>query len=87
MGSTVIPVIFPDDADRLIRIANSLKKSGYMVSAVCFPACPFRKPRFRITGTAAYTPKLIDEFVRTLVNSCVEEQPAEQLLTTLLHYS
>ena len=41
--SVVIPVVFPDDPDRMLLSADKLRRKGYMVSAVCAPACPLRR--------------------------------------------
>lgn len=76
-ASTVIPVIFADDIDRVMRVATRLKESGYMCSAVAYPACSLRTPRFRITATAAYTEDLMGQFVQTLVRICVQEEPSD----------
>eukprot|EP01068_Selenidium_serpulae_P012260 Selendium_serpulae@DN5789_c0_g2_i1.p1 len=67
----VIPVVYPDDIDRVMRVATCLKKRGFMLSAVAFPACPLRRPRFRVTATVAYTKALMDEFVKELVEATV----------------
>jgi len=75
--TTVIPVVFPDDIDRTMRVATRLKTLGFMVSAVSFPACPLRRPRFRITATTAYTNEIIESFVRSLVQAMVEIPPSE----------
>eukprot|EP00922_Rhytidocystis_sp_ex-Travisia-forbesii_P024476 GHVS01035925.1.p1 GENE.GHVS01035925.1~~GHVS01035925.1.p1 ORF type:complete len:821 (+),score=212.20 GHVS01035925.1:108-2570(+) len=74
-NSTVIPVVFKDDIDRVVRIASNLLRKGWMVAAVAFPACPLRGPRFRITATCAYSEDIMRDFVRTLVTVCLEEQP------------
>eukprot|EP00923_Selenidium_pygospionis_P060109 GHVN01105849.1.p1 GENE.GHVN01105849.1~~GHVN01105849.1.p1 ORF type:complete len:564 (+),score=40.87 GHVN01105849.1:85-1776(+) len=67
----VIPVVFPDDIDRVMRIAHRMKLRGYMVACVAFPACPLRRPRFRVTATTAYTKELMDSFVKELVEATV----------------
>eukprot|EP00923_Selenidium_pygospionis_P049538 GHVN01085320.1.p1 GENE.GHVN01085320.1~~GHVN01085320.1.p1 ORF type:complete len:596 (+),score=80.34 GHVN01085320.1:113-1789(+) len=78
----VIPVVFPDDIDRVMRIAHRMKLRGFMVACVAFPACPLRRPRFRITATTAYTKQVMDSFVKELVESTVAlpmSESAQQL--------
>jgi len=75
--TTVIPVVFPDDTDRTMKVASRLKTMGFMVSAVSFPACPLRRPRFRITATTAYDNALIEDFTRKLVQATVENPLSE----------
>eukprot|EP00921_Rhytidocystis_pertsovi_P010149 GHVQ01016246.1.p1 GENE.GHVQ01016246.1~~GHVQ01016246.1.p1 ORF type:complete len:723 (+),score=95.76 GHVQ01016246.1:473-2641(+) len=75
-NTTVIPIVFKDDIDRVMRIASSMLQKQWMIAAVAFPACPLRAPRFRITATAAYTEDIIVDFVTTLVQVTVEEAPA-----------
>lgn len=82
-ASCVLPVVFENDIDRVMRIANIMKKKGYMCSAVAYPACSLRQPRFRITATSAYSPQTIDSFVKTLVETCVDEPPSD--ITQLIH--
>jgi len=76
-ATTVIPIIFLCDTDRTMRIASRLKTDGFMVSAVSFPACPLRRPRFRITATTAYDRPMIESFVRCLVKATVDIPPSE----------
>lgn len=73
--TTVIPLVFQDDIDRVMRIATAMKRRGFMLSAVAYPACPLREPRFRLTATAAYTDELMQSFVKNLVQVCIEERP------------
>eukprot|EP00922_Rhytidocystis_sp_ex-Travisia-forbesii_P007078 GHVS01010340.1.p1 GENE.GHVS01010340.1~~GHVS01010340.1.p1 ORF type:complete len:868 (+),score=146.73 GHVS01010340.1:287-2605(+) len=75
-STTVIPIVFKDDIDRVMRIASNMLRRGWMIAAVAFPACPLRSPRFRITATCAYTDDIMREFVEALVAVCCEEQPA-----------
>lgn len=59
-----------------MRIATQMKQKGFMCSAVAYPACPLRRPRFRITATSAYDADLIDRFVKAFVDTCVKEEPS-----------
>eukprot|EP01071_Lankesteria_metandrocarpae_P008957 Lankesteria_metandrocarpae@DN5097_c0_g1_i1.p2 len=79
-ATTVIPIVFPDDINRCMRIASHLKKRGFMLAAVAFPACPLRRPRFRVTGTAAYDKALMNRFIKELVTATVDEPPSESSL-------
>lgn len=74
--TTVIPLVFQDDIDRVMRIASAMKRRGFMLSAVAYPACPLREPRFRVTATAAYTEDIMQSFVKNLVEVCLEERPS-----------
>ncbi|SBS87564.1 serine C-palmitoyltransferase, putative [Plasmodium ovale] len=74
--TSVIPVIFPNDTDRLFKISNLLLKRGWLVSAVAYPACPLRFPRFRITATCAYSVEHMNEFIRDLIFVTVSVEPS-----------
>ena len=73
----MIPVIFPNDLNRVLRVATAMKEKGFMCSAVGYPACSLSTPRFRITATSAYDEKLIETFVKAFVETCVEIGPSD----------
>jgi len=70
--TSVIPIVLVNDPIRILKLADKLRRQGFAVSAVCAPACPVRRPRFRITATTAYTKEMMDDFVRALVTLAVE---------------
>lgn len=77
--TTVIPVVFPSDSDRLFRVTQAMLKRGWMMAAAAYPACPLHRPRIRVTATAAYDKKMMDDFVKNLVEVTVECLPSELL--------
>ncbi|EPR59825.1 putative glycine C-acetyltransferase [Toxoplasma gondii TgCatPRC2] len=77
--TTVIPVVFPHDGDRVFRVTQAMLKRGWMVAAAAYPACPLNRPRIRVTATAAYNQKMMDEFVKSLVEVTVECPPTDML--------
>eukprot|EP00070_Physeter_catodon_P015666 XP_023973810.1 uncharacterized protein LOC112063133 [Physeter catodon] len=78
--TTVIPVVFPNDGDRVFRIAQQMLRRGWMVAAAAYPACPLTRPRIRITATTAYTREVMDNFVKDLVEVTVSCEPSKALL-------
>ncbi|PFH32013.1 putative glycine C-acetyltransferase [Besnoitia besnoiti] len=77
--TTVLPVVFPNDGDRVFRVSQALLKRGWMVAAAAYPACPLARPRIRLTATAAYSRKMMDDFVKSLVEVTVECLPTDML--------
>ncbi|CRH03980.1 serine C-palmitoyltransferase, putative [Plasmodium relictum] len=75
-ATSVIPVIFPNDPDRLFKISNVLLKMNWMISAVVYPACPLRYPRFRVTATSAYSVEYMNQFIRDIVYATVSVKPS-----------
>ncbi|KAI4835844.1 serine palmitoyltransferase [Plasmodium brasilianum] len=75
-NTSVIPVIFPNDTDRLFKICNLMFKKSWLISAVSFPACPYKLPRFRVTATSAYSVEYMNDFIRDLVCATVSVQPS-----------
>ncbi|VWU51232.1 serine C-palmitoyltransferase, putative [Hepatocystis sp. ex Piliocolobus tephrosceles] len=75
-NTSVIPIIYPNDPDRLFKICKLLHKKGWLVSAVAYPACPLNLPRFRVTGTCEYTIEQMNEFVRDLVLTTMSVEPS-----------
>ncbi|KEG03169.1 serine C-palmitoyltransferase, putative [Plasmodium vinckei vinckei] len=74
--TSVIPVVYPNDADRLLKICTLLRTKKWLVSAVIYPACPLKYPRFRVTATCAYTIECMNEFITDLVNITVSIPPS-----------
>lgn len=74
--TSVIPVIYPNDADRLLKICALLRTKKWLVSAVIYPACPLKLPRFRVTATCAYSIECMNEFITDLVNITVSVPPS-----------
>lgn len=74
--TSVIPVIFPNDPDRMFQICNVLLKMKWMISAVAYPACPLEAPRFRVTATSAYSVDYMNNFVHDLVHATVSIPPS-----------
>ncbi|SOV24898.1 serine C-palmitoyltransferase, putative [Plasmodium sp. DRC-Itaito] len=75
-ATSVIPVIFPNDPDRLFKICNLLLKMNWMISAVVYPACPLKYPRFRVTATSAYTIEYMNEFISDIIRATVRVKPS-----------
>lgn len=72
-GATcVLPIVFPNDPIRMMTIADKMRRKGIQLAAVCAPACPVRRPRFRLTATSAYTQEDMEMFVAKLVETCLE---------------
>jgi len=71
-STCVMPLVLPDDPIRVLSLAERMRQKGFAMAAVCAPACPVRRPRFRITATSAYSKQDMDEFVEALVKSTME---------------
>ncbi|CAA9990449.1 serine C-palmitoyltransferase, putative [Plasmodium knowlesi strain H] len=74
--TSVIPVIFPNDPDRLLKICNVLFQKKWMISAVTYPACPLKLPRFRVTATSAYSVEYMNDFIRDLISATISVEPS-----------
>lgn len=71
-STCVLPIVFPNDPIRMMSIADKMRRKGFQLAAVCAPACPVRRPRFRLTATTAYSQEDMEEFVKVLVETTVE---------------
>lgn len=66
-GQPILPVIFYLDPIRLTAMAAGMKKEGFFVAPVMYPACSAKEPRFRICANSSLDRDTVDRFVISIV--------------------